>query len=730
MTNIEKSGFAKLYPGSFLFLVLIHAGFNILLLQFPLTGILDFESSSLNGIAISFLCLLIANSEIKKNNSNFELAKIFQKSFLLFLIPIIIFAFASIFKESCSFFEGLKFYFLINLPAVFIGIAISFFGNSISKNKSLLISIFIFLVLLILPFYELYKNPQVYFYGSILSYFPGTIYDELIEIDSRILYHRMLKTFFAIVVIIISSKIIKKDLGTLKYIFLYPVLLIFFAWIFFKSEIGFSESKNSLEKKLGGKIQTEYFEIIYDNSIPVNEIKLISMLHEIYLEETSKYMNVEKPGKITSFIFKDSKQKKILFGSGAADVAKPWLNQIYINYENYERTLKHEIAHIVSAEFGVTPLKIADEFNFSLIEGIASAADGFYSENSIHYFARLAYFNEFEIKIKDLFKGASFFGSASSISYVYAGSFSKYLIDEYGIDKFKNLYGNIDFIEVFNKNIDQLQQEYFKFLEYEQIINKEKAEYYFGRKPLIKKVCPRITARLLQKGFNEIEKKNYSVSLEIFKNILSKTENYSALYGTVFSLSKLKRENEAINLLNEKLNDYKETSYYFNLKFLLADFNYRTGNFIEAKNIYEILDSFELSNTFSNLIKLRLKLDSAKVLKEYLNSENQDKFKILKDLFEKTKDQNYIPQMLEIIDQNKIREKFIPGNVNFDDSEITSDYIFLKLSEQEIKNLNFEKAEKFANLSLNYNSNKNFYPYLLYNKNKINLLKIISEKFH
>jgi hypothetical protein len=65
--------------------------------------------------------------------------------------------------------------------------------------------------------------------------------------------------------------------------------------------------------------------------------------------------------KITSYVFYDRSEKKALLGSENADIAKPWLYKIFTSYENYNSTLKHELAHIFSAEFGKGLLKVADD---------------------------------------------------------------------------------------------------------------------------------------------------------------------------------------------------------------------------------------------------------------------------------------------------------------------------------------------------------------------------------
>ena len=100
--------------------------------------------------------------------------------------------------------------------------------------------------------------------------------------------------------------------------------------------------------------------------------------------------------------------------------------------------LNTKLAHCFTAGFGTGIFKLAAGFNPALIEGVAEAADGIYDENSIHYLASLAYKNDYRVNLNSMLSSFSFFGSVSSLSYIYSGSFIKYLTNEYGIEKVKN----------------------------------------------------------------------------------------------------------------------------------------------------------------------------------------------------------------------------------------------------------------------------------------------------
>ncbi len=108
------------------------------------------------------------------------------------------------------------------------------------------------------------------------------------------------------------------------------------------------------------------------------------------------------------------------------------------------------------------------------------------------YFSASAFHYGFKINIQELFSGLNFFKSFSGLSYLYAGSFSKYLIEKYGIESFSLFYNSGNTQKAFGKSLDDLSEEYFEFLKSQKILlSKNQIEYYFGRQSIFQKVCPR-----------------------------------------------------------------------------------------------------------------------------------------------------------------------------------------------------------------------------------------------
>lgn len=706
---------------------------NIALLQFPLLNALGYESSLINSIFIVIFSGITVMGKLKRG----EFFKgVFAKSFLsllevfalFLLLPLAVFILHALFFKSCPLGLGLQFYFLFAIPALLIGGGLGALSRLIFRRFPGIAFTILLIGVLLPSALEMYLYPQTYFYNAIIPYFPGSFYDEAIEITPALIGSRLLYTaYFGLLFAASLTAFYLKWKRSYK-LALSGLFIIIFSLLAYNSpNMGYSTTIDIMTKELDGKAETEHFIIYFPSSIDKKELESIILHHEYYYYELAEYLKVKPARKITSFLFLNAGQKQRLLGPANADVAKPWLYQTYTNYDNYKSTLKHEIAHCFSAEFGVTIFKGPYAFNPSLAEGIAMAAENEYSESALHYMAALAYVNNYKYPLYKLFKGLNFFAHNSAFSYIYAGSFVKYLTDEYGIAKFKELYGSSDYTEIYGKDITALADEYYNFIaQYNGDSSKAKSIYYFGRASIFNKECPRYSAARLTETWKLYSAEKYSAAEQEFEILYEDTRTYSSLAGRVGSLIKLKKYEEAWKYMESAIARFDSTPYAFNLNLQLADLRAINGDFTGAGTIYFNLRENSPTNSFSYISDLRLNLiKDTLLLTDYLKSSDYEKLKILKDLNKSGYIYSSIPPMIDLSaslkeDYNSFIRIF---ENNFHVNDFLSSYAAFKLSERALENLDYGRAEKFANAALNYDGRKHFSEILQSNLSKIQWLK-------
>ncbi len=718
MANIfKKNNYLVIY----LFIIGV---INLFLQTLPLTNVFGYEFSAINALLLSFLSGLFSISLLKslvRENQKFNIENFLSALRWMIFLPFAISVVNSIIFGFCSFTDGLLFYLVITFPSVIIGSVIGISAYFLVNKFRVIAFIVFYLLILFIPVLEIYFNPQIYLYNPLFAYFPGTIYDEGLSVDLKLTLYRIFNVvfFLSILVYLIKYQFKSSSIIRRKYFLFLTIGIAAIFYFFISPQIGFTTTESRLNNDLSYQVESKHFIIQADRRITKEELQQIVVNQEYYYSQLSKYFADEPKTKINSYIFFDSEQKKNLFGSGAADVAKPWLNSVYVSCDSWESTLKHEIAHCFTADFGTGIFKLASGFNPALIEGVAEAADGFYDENSIHHLASLAFRSDYKINLNTLFNSFSFFGSVSSLSYIYSGSFIEFLKTEYGIEKVKEFYRTNDFYKSFEADLTDVAKNYEMFLDTSfSVGTKHQANYYFGRKSLISKVCPRYVSSSLTNAWQYYSEKNYEKAVEIFEDILSKAENYSAIVG----LSKIYEDTDslakAIHLLHSSLEKFNGTSTDYDLRFRLAELYVKNSELEKAKEHYNYLSDAKPSRRIELLAYTRIALFTDGTIEKYVSGSDYDKYSVLKELNSKSYNYSSIPLMIDL--STSLEENYQAFLQNFENDLVVKDelssYAIYKLSEYMLKNFDYNNARKMAGFSLRY-------------KGDANLLKLTEEHY-
>jgi hypothetical protein len=696
-------------PNNKLFFVVSLSTFllNYYLLHLPLFKEFSYEFAAINGLLFFISIPLLNLKLIKENSSNRK--KIFQIIVLLSL-PLIV-VLLNLFSYSyCSLFDGITFYFVISLVSGLIAFLLSEIIYFISPKRTYIIYILVLVILISIPFIEIYRYPQIYFYSPLIGFFPGSIYDEDIIVDKSLIIYRTLNIMFFLSFYFLIKK------RTLKSKLLLTTLLLVGAVVSFLISpfLGFSTNEFRIKKALSVLTNTDNF-IIYSDQLDSVEQKIFAMHCEYYFYELNNVVKNKPSKKIKVFLFSNSDEKRKIFGSGNADVAKPWLYQIYLDKGSWKSTLKHEIAHVFSAEFGTSLLKLSGDLSPFLIEGFATSQDPFVDIISIDYLAAIHQKNSDLDVLHNLQKSLNFFGFNSTLSYVYAGSFSRYIINKFGIEKYKLYYKTNDFERAFNKQLDEVISEYKDYLvKFYPDSSLHQYNYYFGRKSLIQKECPRFIGKQIKKAWSLYLKKDFSNAKKIFADILDKTTDYSALIGSFESLIQLDSAQSAKELMLSYIEKFYGTPYEYLLKFKLADVYVMTNETDKAMDLYEMLVLNNPNLSLQTLSQLRIKLLRSGYLDDYLSGDDSIKFQILVDLNEKKYYYASIPTLLNLIKNKKLNyEKILSYfDKTFTEFDEYSFFALLKLSQYMVENLDFTRSRKMAALAKRLSSHNMYDEYL------------------
>lgn len=202
------------------------------------------------------------------------------------------------------------------------------------------------------------------------------------------------------------------------------------------------------------KYETKYYSFFYDPGIFSSNQNIDSLFdnEDVKLEEVINLLQFDYPERrIECYLYKDLEQKYYLS-------ATPGLGNTFPNaFQNHSigfGSVEHESIHIL--------LGIASTI-FS--EGLV----GYYysTKDSLEWKKNKAIISQHpDFSIKDFLNSSNNF-DFSELSYAASAHFAKYLIDTYGIEKFKtaSTYNDIKnaFREVYNKSFDEIAEEWDEY---------------------------------------------------------------------------------------------------------------------------------------------------------------------------------------------------------------------------------------------------------------------------
>ncbi len=527
----------------------------LILANTPLFNLLAFEFCTVLAFGISFAgahttVTGVANLRHRTQSLRGAAAQLVMSTFwrafgsnlTLLVAPLLVILLNAFRVKNCDFLEGFAFFLLLPVVSCVYATALGvFFGLWLKRRWTAYLAYlgYIFATLLALA-YNLIFHPPIFGYHSTFGYFPGPIYDERIVISGTLLIAR--GTTLLLAWIFLSLAINTLEIGrhtrlepTLYWQKLYRfkpqfadlnhrihliVLIIAFGLIYlFRGELGLRSTRGYIENKLGGLEETAHFKIYYEKGSKVEkEIEWIAQDHEFQYAQLTRYFQIQPTKKVQSYVYTSSEQKKRLMGARGTSVEDPLGYGFHINYEDFPHpVMKHELAHALTADWHPI-LKVS--LKIGLHEGIAVAADWDEGKLTAHQWSRAMQQLDIAPKMSQIM-GLGFWAQASSQSYTLAGSFVRFLVEKYGVEKAKHVFPTGNFEEVYNKSLAELEQEWKGFLETVPLTEADLAiaAHRFNRRSIFQKPCAHEIAQLSSDGWRAYYRTDMTTAIRLFKQV-------------------------------------------------------------------------------------------------------------------------------------------------------------------------------------------------------------------
>ncbi len=641
---------------SYWFWVIFFFTVSLLLCTIPLFNILGFEFCAVITICVSIAGSHVAMTQLQvmlKNPDNLQgsssqfILRCFyttlKSNFLLLIIPLIIILFNSLRIKNCNYLDGFFYFFTLPfISCLIVSAAGIFFIVWIRKRWLAYLAYIGFLILSCIPVViNLIFHPPVFAYHPILGYFPGPIYDFLISISPSYYIARTISILWGVVFLYVGintcevsrntsfspslnwSKLLLIDSNRIHIgkivTCLFLLLLVIFSEVF-SSQLLIRPTRNYISKALGGYRETEHFEIIYARELEM-EVSQFSNDCEFRYEQLSKYLKTENSRKVRVYLYSTPEQKKKLIGAGSTFVEDPFGYGFHVHSQGFPHpVIKHELAHVLTSDW--SPWKVS--LNVGLHEGVAVAADWSEAGLSVHQWVKAMHQLKVSPPLNSVL-GFGFWRHAGSRSYLLAGSFIRYLIDTYGLEKLKKSFplGNLE--RTYGRDITSLEAEWRQFLTNEINLTEydiKYAERRLKRGGIFEQVCAHEMAAQRSKAWKSYYNKDYHSAVDAFYNMLNdEPSNHRTLVGLMYSAFK-KGDIPLTSSVAKKISNDENSHYRIEATQLLGDIHWSKGEIKQALQLYKsVVDRHlhyrrqlnilkrvaALSDTFNTASRLKLR---------------------------------------------------------------------------------------------------------------------------
>ncbi len=484
----------------------------------------------------------------------------------LLILPLGIILLNAFRVKNCDFSEGLLFFLILPIiSCVYTTAAGIFFGFWIKRRWLAYLAYLGYILLSCVPVViNLVFHPPVFAYHATFGYFPGPIYDVVIPMTGTLLIARAETLLWASLFLGLTASIcdISRDTGLMpqlrwrklsvpltKRVWLYLLIIGLLGFQFYAGALGIRPTRADIARKLGGFRETTHFELFYARELEA-EIEHIAEDCEFQYAQLSAYLMPEGAPlsrKMRAYIYASPEQKKRLIGARHTSVEDPFGHGFHIHAQGFPHpVLKHELAHVFTVPW--SPLKVS--LKIGLHEGITVAADWNEGRLTGHQWAKAMRQLEVAPPLSGIM-GIGFWGHAGSRSYLFAGSFVRFLVDTYGIEKFRRVFPTGNFIKGYAKNLKVLETEWMEFLKSVPLREEDLAyaAHRLKRGGIFEQVCAHEMAALRDTAWQAYYQKDFTTAVQTFETMSSyQPNNLRNLRGLMFSAYRMQEYERALSL--------------------------------------------------------------------------------------------------------------------------------------------------------------------------------------
>lgn len=480
---------------------------------------------------------------------------------LLSAIPLTISLISLLWQTNCALGDGVLFYLQIALPSALLAAMFGHAWRVLRFGGGWFVLFWI--VTLVVSLLAGYYNVQLFTYGWQYGFFPGLIWDASLELTTAYLWFRYENALLAVVMLIGAlawryRSSLAPSMRRALYAALVVMSVLYLSFVSLHDARRITRSHEHVQHYLSSTIAVSEGALIHyrGNTLTEEERKLLEQNTAWYLYRLRGFYKLSDTALIHIYLYPSVDVLYENLGTRNASVAKPWLSELHIAEQNLA-SLEHELVHVLLREAGSFPFYAS--WSTGLTEGAAELVETSYDGlNTVNEHAACILHLGLASGVERVMEFTGFASTSAGTAYVLAGSFSSYLVHQYGIDPYKLVYRSRDFEKVYGRPLRRLEAEWRAWLPASERLtayDSLRTRYFFDRKAVIAEPCLRRVGKLHVAADEAIDLGNYDDADSIYQEIYAETKGISAIRGRMFVRMK-KLDFDAAREIARSFRDY------------------------------------------------------------------------------------------------------------------------------------------------------------------------------
>jgi len=384
---------------------------------------------------------------------------------LLALIPLAGGLVSGAFAGPCDLGQGLRFYLVWPVASALTALPVGLWCGRVGRGprRASAIWVVVFVLSFLPAAVDLYRGPAIFFHAPFLGRYPGAIYDVSLEVTAADLAYRLVCLAGAAGLLLAGGALFGDRGGRRRLAVAATVLLGAALGLGTRGgSWGFRVTRQDLERVLFREEVAGRCRLRHDGSLDPVLARGILRDCEFHLRKAEAFFDLPPGPPITLFRYRDDAQKARWLGARRVEIAKPWQDAVHLGGTlPLDPVIGHEIAHVVAGRLAPGPLRVPLRWglipDMARVEGLAEAVAFEDDGPSSHEWARAMRLAGVPVDIEALFGPWSFLAAAPARAYTLAGSFLRFVAEEFGTSAIREIARGASFREATGASLEDLQ---------------------------------------------------------------------------------------------------------------------------------------------------------------------------------------------------------------------------------------------------------------------------------